>query len=230
MIPEGYHPDLSGFTLENFRERIKNTRMLPSQQILRENIEERFASLAQHGIENLEQLQTALRTSTAVSSFSDQTGLPADYLKVLRREVNSFHPKPVNLEDFPGVSADAVQRLQKYGIKNSAQLFPRVLTPASRRALSEQTGVDIEVVEDLTRLTDVVRTKWVGPKFARLLIASGYDSVEKIASADHQEMYRTLTATNDEKKIYQGIPGPDDLGAWIKTVQDVPRMIQHEEA
>lgn len=229
MIPEGYHPDLSGFTLENFRERIKNTRLLPSQQILGEKLEERFATLAQHGIENLAQLQIALRTSTAVSSFSDQTGLPADYLKVLRREVNSFHPKPVNLEDFPGVSAEAVQRLQKYGIKNSAQLFPHVLTPSSRRALSEQTGVDTEVVDDLTRLTDVVRTKWVGPKFARLLIASGYDSVERIASANHEELYRAITAANDEKKIYHGIPGPDDLGAWIKTVQDVPRIIQLEE-
>ena len=57
-----YYLDLAAFTLEKLKNLLKTSRLLPSQQILRENIDQRFALLEQNGIENLQQLQTALKT------------------------------------------------------------------------------------------------------------------------------------------------------------------------
>ena len=37
-----------------------------------------------------------------------KTGLPVEYLTVLRREVNSYQPRPSNLKDFPGVNPETV--------------------------------------------------------------------------------------------------------------------------
>jgi hypothetical protein len=102
MTTSGYYLDLGKFSLKKLKGLLKSTRLLPSQQILQEKIDERFACLEGNGIENLEQLQKALKTKSAVQSFAEATGLPPDYLTILRREVNSYLPKPVDLKDFPG--------------------------------------------------------------------------------------------------------------------------------
>lgn len=227
MPTPGYHLDLSTFSLAKLKKQIQRSRLLPSQQILQENIEERFACLEQHGIENLEQLQSALKTKSDILSFSEMTGLPVDYLTILRREVNSSQPKPIDLKDFPGIDPDIVGRLQAIGIKNTEQLFPYVLTPQNRDELAQRTQITIEDIMELTRLTDVARTKWVGPKFARLLIESAYDTVGKIAQSNADELYFDLVRVNKERGIYQGKFGAEDMRQWIDSVQDVPQIIQY---
>ena len=62
MPASDYYLDLSNFSLQKLKHRIKTTRLLPSQQILLENIDQRFSSLEECGINNLHQLQTALKS------------------------------------------------------------------------------------------------------------------------------------------------------------------------
>ncbi len=224
----GYTIDLGRFTVERLKEIITTGRLLPSQQILLDDVDARFACLRQHGIENLAQLQKALKTKTAVASFAAETGLPVDYLTVLRREVNSYEPKPIAFSDFPGVDAAVMVRLQEAGIKQTKQLFPHVLTPESRRAFAEAQQIDESTLLVLTKLTDVARMKWVGPKFARLLVDSPYDTVEKVANSDYVVMYETLMRINEEKRVYKGHLGIDDMRLWVtQVVPLVPQVIQY---
>jgi hypothetical protein len=227
MPTSGYHLDLSTFSLAKLKKQLKRSRLLPSQQILQESIEERFACLEQHGIENLEQLQRALKTKSAIQSFAEVTGLPVDYLTILRREVNSSQPKPIDLKDFPGIDSGDIGKLQAIGIKNTEQLFPYVLTPQNRDELAQRTQIAVEDIMELTRLTDVARAKWVGPKFARLLIESAYNTVRKIAQSNAEELYFDLVRVNKERGIYQGKFGAEDMRQWIDSVQDVPQVIQY---
>ena len=118
-----YYPDLSAFNLDKLKSLFQTTRVLPSQRILQENVEERFDSLEEQGIHNLEQLRLALTTKADVEIFALNTGLPQDYLTILRREVNSYLPKPINLAEFPGVNPEAVKKLAGMGIRNTKQLF-----------------------------------------------------------------------------------------------------------
>ena len=229
MQESPYYLDLTTFTLEKLKKLLKNSRLLPSQQILLENIDQHFAILGQNGIENLQQLQNALKTKPKVQSFAQETGLPVDFLTVLRREVNSYQPKPVNIKDFPGVAPDNVHKLAQVGVKNSKQLFPYVLTQKDRRMFAQQNQIAYEDILDLTKLTDVVRLKWVGPKFAALLTASSYDTVQKIAGSDYEKLYLTLVQVNEEQDIYRGKFGLEDLKLWVNVVvQDVPQVIQYE--
>lgn len=228
MPPPGYYLDLSTFSLAKLKGQLKAAHLLPGQQLLQKNIDERFACLEQNGIENLAQLQTALKTKSAVQSCARATSLPVDYLTILRREVNSYQPKPIDLKDLPGVNPAVVRQLQQLGLKNTAQLFPHVLTRQDRRELAKQTQIGEEDLLELARLTDVARLKWVGPKFARLLIESEYDTVEKVAQANYEELYLALVRVNEERSIYKGKFGADDLRRWINdVVQDVPRVIQY---
>lgn len=228
MPASGYYLDPCTFSLVKLKDRLKSIRLIPSQRILLENIDERFAILERNGIENLEQLQKALKTKNSVLSLSKATGLPADYLTILRREVNGFHPKPIDLEDFPGVDSDIVRKLGQAGIKNTEQLFPHVLTRKDRIEFAKRYQIEDDDLLDLARLTDLARLRWVGPKFARLLIESGYDTVEKVANSDYEKLYLALIRANETSGVYKGKFGADDMRVWVSTaVQDVPRVIEY---
>jgi hypothetical protein len=228
MTIAGYYPDLKAFSLTKFKKLLTTSRLLPSQQILQEHLDERFACLAQQGITNLAQLQTALKTKAAAQALAKATGLSVDYLTVLRREVNSYQPQPIDLKEFPGVKPVVVRRLQQIGIKTTAQLFSHVLTRKDRRAFAQQNQIEDDDLLELTRLTDVARAKWVGPKFARLLIESDYDTMEKIAQANVEEFHASLVHVNADRGIYQGKFGIEDLRSWIDgPVQLVPLVIQY---
>ena len=202
--------------------------MLPSQQILKEDIDERFSCLERHGIENLQQLQTVLKSKQDVQSFAEKTGLPVAYLTVLRREVNSYQPKPINLKDFPGVKLEVTQKLAALGLKNTKQLFSRVITEEGRTDLAEKSQTEYEDILELTKLTDMARMKWVGPKFARLLVESDYDTAEKVVHSDYEELYQNLVRTNEATGIYQGKFGIEDMKSWVTVaIQDVPLVIRY---
>jgi len=226
MTTPEYYPDLKTISLERLKIRLTTIRLLPSQQLLLDNIDARFTCLEQNGIENLEQLQKALKTKSDVQFFAKTTGLPLDYLTILRREVNSYQPKPIDFNEFPEVNVDAVRKLRNIGIKNTEHLFPYVLTPEDRFEFAERNQIAHEELLKLTKLTDVSRTRWVGPTFARLLIESEYDTVEKIVDSNVEELYRDLVRVNQALEIYKSKFGQEDMDLWVTLVRDVPRVIQ----
>jgi hypothetical protein len=222
----GYYIDLTTFNLDSLKSRLQHIHLTPSQQILKEDLENRFAILHAQGIHNLQELQIALKNKKALVDFSNVSGLPQDYLTVLRRWVNGYQPKPVKLADLPPADASAVARLEAIGIKDTLQLFPRVRTPEARAALVAECGIPSEEILKLTKLTDLSRLKWVGPKFAHLLLVSGFDTVEKVARADGIALYHHLQRVSEETGVYQGGFGEDDINLWVqRIVCDVPISI-----
>jgi hypothetical protein len=102
------------------------------------------------------------------------------------------------------------------------------VTPEDRNELVKRYQIEYDDILELTRLTDVARLKYVGPKFARLLIESGYDTVEKIADSENDELYHALIRINEEKGIYKGKFGIEDLQSWVNSVvREVPLVIQY---
>ena len=76
-----------------------------------------------------------LKNKNKLQDFSKNSRIQEDYLKILIREVNSYHQSPTKLKDFPGISENAISKLQKSGIKNTLQLFDKILTPQSRNEI-----------------------------------------------------------------------------------------------
>ncbi len=102
-MADDYYIDLKKYSLRKFKDELKGSELLPSRKILKEQIDERFKILEDNGIYNLQDLSISLKTPKKAREFAEKSDLPADYLLILRREVNSYTPKPVNLEKFPGV-------------------------------------------------------------------------------------------------------------------------------
>ena len=70
-----YYIDLSTVSLDDYRKRLEASDLLPSQQILKEQIAARFAILEAQDITNMAKLKAAIKTKARVGKFAEQTTL-----------------------------------------------------------------------------------------------------------------------------------------------------------
>ena len=184
------------------------------------------ARLTETGIDNLDDLLSALKTPQKQADVAKKTGIPEEYLAVLKREAASDQPKPVDLAEFPGIAEDAVIKLNARGIRNTKQFFEYIKMPTDRAAIAEQTGIPEATILELTKLTDLCRIKWVGANFARLLADSKWDTAEKTAQSDYREVYPVLMQINEEKKYFKGKFGLNDMKLCAIAAKKVPNAIR----
>lgn len=226
-MADDYFIDLKTITLAAYAKELEQTELLSSRRILQEDISSRFECLSQQGIHTLDDLLVATKTPEKVKALAQKTDLSEEYLTIFKREVGSNLPQPVKLEDFPGIEKEAVQKLAALGLRNTRQLFDFVKTDAYRQALSAKAGIPAAAILELTKLTDVSRIRWVGANFARLLVDSGCDTVEKVSRADYVAVYAELMRINEEKKYFKGKFGLNDMKLCVQAARVVPLAIRY---
>ncbi len=224
-MDNNYHIDLTKKSLEGYKESIKNSYLPPSFRILKENTDKCFETLKQNNLITMNDIQQKLKTKSNVDKFSKESGLPVDYLTILRRDVNTYLPKPVYLNKFRGVDEDVINTLGKFGIKNTLQLFKRILTPKDREKLSIETKIYKDKILKLTKLTDLSRIKWVGPTFASLFYETGLDTAEKISKSTPEEFNKKILEAKKRLPEIKAKIGMNDIGLCIEVAADVPKAI-----
>lgn len=223
----GFYIDLENISIDEYRVILKKADLLPSRMILKDEIDDKFDRLKRHQIKNVEELRLFLSNKKRLQSLSEQSGITVEYLTILIREVKSYRQKPCRILDFPEVSDSTLQSLNDLGIQNARQLYEHILTKENRSQLSHQTGISEDKVLRLARLVDLSRIRWVNHTFAYVLLEAGYDSSEKVARADHKELYETIKALNEKRHIYKGHIGLHDMKLTVQAAKDVPQDIEY---
>jgi hypothetical protein len=225
-MTDDYYIDLEKYLLNKFKKELKESELLPSRKMLKEHIDERFKILENNGVHNLQDLANSLKSPKKAKEFAKKASLPADYLLILRREVNSYIPKPVNLDKFPGIEKEITTKLNSIEIKNTAHLFKRIKTKKDRQELSDETGITNKKIIELTKLTDLSRVKWIGPVFARIFVDSKADTLEKLSNADAEILYKELVEINNEKGYTKAKFVENDVKLCITVSKMVPNVIE----
>jgi len=222
-----YMPDLSKISLNDFKRELINGRLLPSRKPLLEDIDRKFSKIEKVGVNNAEKLKKILN-SAGLKKIAKETNISEGYFKLLKREVNNLLPTPVKFSDIPSISQKIVKKLDSLNIIDTEVLFPYVADVGSRKKFIKASGLSEEEARWLTKIVDVSRIKWVGPKLARLIVDTKYDSVKKLAKANPVDV---LNALNDAKKKYRAYDGPlgiNDIDSWIRqVVSNTPLIIEY---
>lgn len=226
-MKDDYHINLEEYSLNKFKTNLVESKLIPSREILKEDIDQRFKVLEDNDICNLQELKNVLKTPKKSREFAAITGLPEDYILILRREVNSYNPNPVNLDKFPGINSDTISKLQKVNLKNTRHLFEKVKTPDDREKLASELEISLDEIMELTKLTDLSRVKWVGPVFARIFVDSGTDTVEKMSQSDAEPLYKKLVELNQENRYTKSKFQESDVELCIKVSKLVPNTIKY---
>lgn len=223
----GYYIDLKSISIDNYKEILKTTELIPSWKVLEDDIDKNLDIIIKNGISNLDELLIALKDKSKIQEFSIQSGLPAKYLQVLKTVVNGYRQKPNRIKDFSCISEDIFHKLEKLGIKNTLKLYDEILTSEKRNEFSKKTGISQDEMLKLAKLTDLSRIRWVNHTFAYVLLESGYDTVEKVAKADSKELDTTIKQLNEERKIYNAHIGEHDMKMVIESAQGLEFEIEY---
>jgi predicted flap endonuclease-1-like 5' DNA nuclease len=224
-MKDAYYVDLTQITLEQFQHTIETEELLPSQQVLLEDIEARFATLAAQGMGNVAELHDVLKTKARMVKFAASSGLPEDYLIILRRKVTGYLPKPVPLAKIPGVDPAHVAALADVGIKHTKHVFEQAPTPAARAALIAQTRIPEDALLELVKLSDLARIYGMGPVFMRLFYDAGADSLAALLTWQPEDLDAKMRAINEECQLTKARWSMKDIVLTIEAAKQLPKVI-----
>lgn len=223
----GYYIDLKGISIDKYKDILKASDLLPSRLILKDNIDSNFDLIKNQKVQNVDELLNMSKNKKKLQDFSRQSGLQDDYLTILIREIKSYRQNLNKIKDFPSIADVTFLKLENIGIKNTLQLFDKILTSKSRKELSKQTGIDKNEILKITKLTDLSRIRWVNHTFAFVLLEANYDTVEKVANADYKELYEIVKQLNEKRKLYKGHIGLHDMKLCVEAAKDVSLDIEY---
>jgi hypothetical protein len=146
----------------------------------------------------------------------------------LREERIAAARKSFALKDFRSVDQDDIARLEAIGIRNADQLLAAGGTPADREALAGRTGIASHEILEYVKLSDLSRIGGLKTVRARLYYDGGFDTLDKIAAADPEEM-RVALAAFVERSGFDGIaPLPKEAASTVAAARRLPRIVEYE--
>lgn len=190
-----YSLDLSQITVTEYEALLKSQNLLPGRRILLENIERNFSAIQTLGIDTAERLKKELSTPQKIASLAEKSGIPEEYLVILKRELGSLEQKPVPLASFPALDAALIKALEEKGVRSSKDYLERAAGTSA----------------ELDALCDLVRINGVGAVAARAFFEAGYRSVSDVARAEAGTMLARVNAVNEQKKYYSAKLGVKDM-------------------
>ena len=217
----GYYLDLEKISIDEYQKMLKTRYLIPSMRVLLENIDNNFDKLRKSEITNMQELKTKLKNKKSMAALHTDSGIDSEYLNILRREVNSHHSPPRNIVDYPSIADDVKEKLLSLGIKTSIELYDSVMTKEDRNRLRQKLDTDIDTINHLAALADVTRLRYVSSVFASLLVLSGYESIAKIKEADPEKMQADIAGTNEQKQLFKGKLGLNDMRFLIQDTEYV---------
>lgn len=196
-----YQLNLSLLSITDYMALLKNQNLLPSRRILKDHIDEHFSRLMAYGISDVEKLRKCLSSPSKMTELKEFTGIPQDYLVILKREIGSMLQKPVLLSQFPGINRELIEHLGSMGIRDSYEYYKN----------HQQTTDD-----QLYCLCDLVRINGIGPVAARMFYEAGYRSVALVSQAHPKTLSIEINKVNEIHSYYRGVLGEKDMQFCIE--------------
>lgn len=182
-----YNLDLELLSVQEYKDLLKQQNLLPGRRILWQDIDKNFAVFESRGIKNVAELKRSLSTPAKIVDLGLASGIPEEYLVILKREIGSLEQKSVPLSSFSGIDSSLATKLSDAGLKTSKEYWE------SKKDLTDE----------LFCLCDLVRINGVGSIAARAFYEVGYRSVSDVAAADAAVMLEKVTVVNETKCYYK---------------------------
>jgi len=189
---------------------------VPSRALLLEEIQTKFNLHKKQGIKTVAGLRKELKNTKGQDTISKDTGINVQYLNILRREIESYFPKPALLKEFNWLPKEDITKLEANGISNTAALHNAAYDTKGTTDLAKSTNVDFEILGIIIKLADLTRVQWVSPITARMLMEAVIGSPSSLAAAVPEHLYNALMQVNKGGRYYKGTIGLRDIKRLIK--------------
>ena len=210
-----YHINADEVSLDDLKKRLQKTDLVPSRAALMNDLAGKINILKSHGIKTLAGLRFAVKTPKRLESLTGKAGIDREYLVLLRREIESYFPKPYLLMKFTWLPLEEIEIFEKDGIRDTATFYESFIGEETRIKPAGSARVNKEVFKELLCLCDLVRIQWTSPTAARMYVQAGYVSAHNVASANAEAFCNDLMRINEGDRYFKGKIGLRDVKRLI---------------
>jgi hypothetical protein len=134
---------------------------------------------------------------------------------------------PFALKGFRGVNPEYLMKLATVGIRNVEQMLEAGRTRGGRQELSAKTGIPLDAILELVKLSDLARIPGVKGIRARLYYDAGVDDIEKMAEWDPKAL-RTMLVEFVERTGFDGMaPLPKEAMFSVEKAKKLPKIVEY---
>ena len=149
-------------------------------------------------------------------------------VEVVAPELEPEHAEHVSrIVAATGMSAADAAKLHDAGVEKVSAFLALAATPDGRAQLSEETGIESDVILYEAKKLDLMRVKGVGHKYATLLLVSGVDTVPELATRNAANLAKKIAEVNATEEIVAELPSEDMTAGWVAEAKELPRMLYY---
>lgn len=169
-----------------------------------EKLNRAFRQLDSLNVQNYYELVNLVETREKLEEFYDRANLGLnDLIRVLKYLHSWVLPTKMYLRELIDktnqTQNEYTTTLRKNNIKFTLDILERGSTKEARERIARETSVPEDFLYDLTNRADFARMPYVSGKTIRHYFAGGYNSLEKLASADLDQL------TEDMARYFESI-------------------------
>jgi hypothetical protein len=145
----------------------------------------------------------------------------------IREQETAKTRQAFKLREFRGVSLEEVAKLEAIGIVTVEHMLVAGKTPEARQRLAEQTGISVQTILELVKLSDLSRLGAVKSVRARLYYDAGLDTPDKFTQWEPEALLQILIEFV-KRTGFDGIaPLPKELRSTIAKARQLPEAVQY---
>lgn len=178
-------------------------------------------------LESKDGTKTAMKYCRGIALYYRFSGNDtlADAASDYRQKAISDTKKPFALDGFIGINQKHITKIKKLGIRNIDQMLAAGKTKALRKQLADKTGIPLENIIELVKLSDLSRIRGVKAIRSRLYYDAGIDTIAKMAKQDQKKLRQYLIDYVD-RTGFDGIPPlPKEIEFTISEAKRLKRII-----
>jgi len=133
------------------------------------------------------------------------------------------------IETVEGIAKTYGVKLRKCGIKSTKALLERGATPAGRKDVAKESGIDGKLVLKWCNMCDLMRVKGVGEEYSELLEAAGVDTVKELRTRRPDNLHKAMAAANAKRKkgLVRQLPGLAQVEKWVAHAKSLKPVMKY---
>lgn len=129
--------------------------------------------------------------------------------------------------DIEGVGEVYADKLTSAGVTTVDSLLEATRTPASRKSLSEATGIAPGLILKWANHADLMRIPGIGPQFAELLEAAGVDTVSELSHRRADNLHAKIEEVNLVRHLTGRVPSETEVQKMIDHAKELPQVLKY---
>ncbi len=127
--------------------------------------------------------------------------------------------------DLTRLEAKYVSALKSRGVHSTDSLLRHASTARARGALSRQTGIPEDLIDEWVNMADLMRVNGLGESYCFLLKAAGVRRLEDLRQARADQLFRAIEGVDNYEKWVGRLPSFRRVRSWIDASRRIPMVV-----